>query len=73
MITIITFCLLIIIFKITFKALPAIIGISLALSFTLFQVVGFILLLPALGILFIVLDVCVLGMIVCILKIIMKD
>lgn len=73
MITIITFCLLTIMIKITFKVLPAIVGMSLSLLFALFQVVGFILLLPALGIVFIILDICVLGVIVCILKIIIKN
>ena len=68
MITIIILCLLILVIKITIKILPAIIGLSFSLFIVLFQAVGFILLVPTLGILFVALDVCALCVIVWLIK-----
>lgn len=53
---------------ITFKVLPVVIGITFTVFITLLEIIGFILLLPVIGVAFFAVDAVVLGLIIVIVK-----
>ena len=69
MITIISLLIMLLFIKIMFNVLPAIIGIGFTIFLTILQIVGFLLLVPIIGILFIFIDLIVIGSIVGLIKI----
>lgn len=69
MITIISLLIMLLFIKIMFNVLPAIIGLGFTIFLTILQIVGFLLLVPIIGILFIFIDLIVIGSIVGLIKI----
>lgn len=68
MITIISLLIMLLFIKFMFKVLPALIGFSFTLFLTVLQIIGFLFLVPLIGIAFIFLDILVIGAIVVIIK-----
>ena len=70
MITLICISIMIAFIWLIFKILPAIIGFSFTVFVAILQIIGFLFLLPLMGILFFLVDVLVIGAIVGLIKII---
>lgn len=70
MITLICVSIMIALIWLIFKILPAIIGFSFTVFVAILQIIGFLFLLPLIGILFFLVDVLVIGAIVGLIKII---
>lgn len=70
MITLISLLIMLLFIKIMFRILPAIIGFSFTVILTLLQILGFLLLVPVIGVLFIFVDLVFIGIVVGLVKII---
>ena len=69
MITLISLLIMLLFIKIMFKILPAIIGFSFTVILTLLQILGFLLLVPVIGVLFIFIDLLFIWIVITIFKI----
>ena len=70
MITLISLLIMLLFIKIMFRILPSIIGFSFTVILTLLQILGFLLLVPVIGVLFIFVDLVFIGIVVGLVKII---
>ena len=71
-VTLLSILFLLLALKITFKVLPAIIGLSFTIILALFQVIGFILILPVIGMIFFVIDIMIISVIVGLIKVLVS-
>ena len=69
MITLISLLIMLLFIKIMFRILPAIIGFSFTVILTLLQILGFLLLVPVIGVLFIFIELLFIWIVITIFKI----
>ena len=69
MITLISLLIMLLFIRIMFRILPAVIGFSFTVFLTLLQILGFLLLVPMIGVLFIFIELLFIWIVITIFKI----